>query len=45
MMGRPKYSDKDLQDIFNPKIYMVQLGTHFSSTLQKLQEKIDQLKK
>jgi hypothetical protein len=44
MLGRPKYSDKDLHDKFNAKEYVLQLGSYFSNKLTAIQDKINNLK-
>lgn len=44
MVGRPKYNDKDLNDKFDAKKYVLQLGSYFSNNLQNIQEKINLLK-
>ena len=44
MIGRPKYSDKDLMNIFDPKKYAMKIGIHFSTHLQQIQEKINMMK-
>lgn len=43
-MGRPKYSDKDLNDKFNAKTYIIQVGNYFSVQLKNIQDKINNLK-
>jgi len=44
MIGRPKYSDVELSNMFNVKKYAFQMGVYFSNNLQGIQGKIEQLK-
>lgn len=44
MVGRPKYNDKDLMNIFDPRKYALNVGIHFSSNLQQIKEKINKMK-
>ena len=44
MVGRPKYSDAELNSIFNVKKYAFQMGVYFSNNLQNIQDRINRMR-